>query len=251
MPRSPARRGRRPPCAARRAGSADCRPAVGGSGACPARTGAPASWIGRSRFRGWPWRAPARAPQARCGAPVRPERCGNRPWGRGLSLSNLREDCQSASWEGAPAGPRLQSPAARNSPVSPLPGRETELASDHEALDLARALADLQDLRVAVEASDGKLLHEAVAPVDLDRLARRVDGGLARRELRDRGLGLEGPSDVAEPRRSANGEARVLHRDLHVGDLELHRLVRADLTSERGTFPRVGDALVETRLREP
>ena len=47
---------------------------------------------------------------------------------------------------------------------------ETEMAGDHHALDFVRALADLQDLLVAVEPRDRGLLDEAVAAVDLQRL---------------------------------------------------------------------------------
>ena len=45
--------------------------------------------------------------------------------------------------------------------------RQTEPAGDDHALDLGRALADLQDLGVAVEPRDGVLLHEAIAAEDL------------------------------------------------------------------------------------
>jgi hypothetical protein len=55
---------------------------------------------------------------------------------------------------------------------SPRSGRPTELsldgeaevAGDHQALDLAGALADLEDLGVAVEAHDRRLLHESHPP---------------------------------------------------------------------------------------
>ena len=50
-----------------------------------------------------------------------------------------------------------------------------------EPLDLARALVDLGDLRVAVVALDGELLGVAVAAQDLNRL-----GGLARAPSRTR-----------------------------------------------------------------
>ena len=55
--------------------------------------------------------------------------------------------------------------------------RGAERPRDHEALDLVGALADREDLRVAVEAADGVLLDVAVAAVDLDGLV----GGLERR----------------------------------------------------------------------
>src|SRR5262245_10525928 len=51
-------------------------------------------------------------------------------------------------------------------------------AGDDEPLDLARALVDLGDLRVALVPLDGELLRVAVPAEDLDRLA-----GLAARHL--------------------------------------------------------------------
>ena len=52
---------------------------------------------------------------------------------------------------------------------------------DHEPLDLARALVDLGDLRVAVVALGRELLRVAVAAEDLDRLAGLVARDRARR----------------------------------------------------------------------
>ena len=46
----------------------------------------------------------------------------------------------------------------------------SEVAGDQHALHLGGALADLQDLRVALEAGDRELVHEAVAAVDLGGL---------------------------------------------------------------------------------
>src|SRR3954471_21173164 len=49
---------------------------------------------------------------------------------------------------------------------------DAEVAGDEHPLHLAGALADLQDLRVAVEPADRELVHEAVAAVHLRRGAR-------------------------------------------------------------------------------
>src|ERR1700733_7175405 len=49
---------------------------------------------------------------------------------------------------------------------------QSQQARQHHALDLGRALADLQDLGVAVEPGDGVLVHEPVAAEHL----RRVPG---------------------------------------------------------------------------
>src|SRR5205085_3890868 len=126
------------------------RSAAAADGACRALPEAPA-WSGRrSRRRSWTSTAPARARRARSGTAERPEPSCDRPWGRGLSLPNLLGGCQSGGCEGAPAWSGLQSPEAGNCEPSRLPGRQAELAGDHEPLDLARALADLQDLGIAV-----------------------------------------------------------------------------------------------------
>src|SRR5438067_7398156 len=46
---------------------------------------------------------------------------------------------------------------------------EAEVLRDHHVLYLVRALADLEDLLVAVEARDRVLVHVAIAAVDLQR----------------------------------------------------------------------------------
>src|SRR6187549_2643516 len=59
-----------------------------------------------------------------------------------------------------------------------------ELARDHHLLDLVGALADREDLGVAIEAADRVLLDEAVAAVDLHRLLGRFDREAAGDQLR-------------------------------------------------------------------
>jgi hypothetical protein len=65
---------------------------------------------------------------------------------------------------------------ARAEGAVPRPPRESclepEVLRDHQALHLVCALADLEDLLVAVEARDRRLLHEAVTAMDLER---RID----------------------------------------------------------------------------
>src|ERR687892_1175546 len=63
----------------------------------------------------------------------------------------------------------------------------SERAGDDHLLDLVRALADREDLGVAVEAADGVLLDVAVAAVDLHGLL-----GAAHREPAGLELGLGG-----------------------------------------------------------
>src|SRR6185437_1083015 len=58
-----------------------------------------------------------------------------------------------------------------------------EIAGDHQALDLARALVNLGDLRVSEMPLDGEFRHVAIAAEDLDRLARRAVRDVRRVEL--------------------------------------------------------------------
>src|SRR5205823_7839252 len=60
---------------------------------------------------------------------------------------------------------------------------QPQRAGDHEPLDLARALPDLEDLGVAVEAAHWRVVDESVAAEDLGGLARRGDRRLRRIQL--------------------------------------------------------------------
>src|SRR5918992_4338632 len=88
--------------------------------------------------------------------------------------------------------------AARNSAA--------ERAGDHHLLDLIGALADGEDLRVAVEAADGVLLDVAVAAVDLHRLLGRAHRQAARLQLRLRRRQAEGAAGVLLARRLVGQE---------------------------------------------
>src|SRR5207302_10181945 len=61
---------------------------------------------------------------------------------------------------------------------------QAEVLRDHHPLDLVRALADLEDLLVAVEPGDRGLVHVPVAAVDLERQVRDPVRQLAGVELR-------------------------------------------------------------------
>ena len=63
-------------------------------------------------------------------------------------------------------------------------------AADHHALDLARALEDRVELRVAVPLLDRQVAHVAVAAADLDRLLGGPHRDLGRLELRHRALAV-------------------------------------------------------------
>src|ERR1700683_2579613 len=68
------------------------------------------------------------------------------------------------------------------------PAGQAQLAGDQHALDLRGALAYLEDLRVAVEAADRGLVHEAVAAEYLGSGPRVVHRRVRRDQLGDRGL---------------------------------------------------------------
>src|SRR5690348_1851902 len=92
--------------------------------------------------------------------------------------------------------------------------REAEdRARDHEALDLARALVDLRDLRIAVVALDRKLLRVAVSAEHLDRLGSLAACHLGREQLRLRTLLRVGPALLLQPRGAVDEQSRGV--DLH------------------------------------
>src|ERR671933_2282513 len=88
--------------------------------------------------------------------------------------------------------------------------RSEDVARDHEPLDLARALVDLGDLRVAVVALGGELLRVAVAAEDLDRLAGPLARDPAGEELGLRALDRVWPARLLEPRRPPHERTRRL-----------------------------------------
>src|SRR4051812_48340985 len=122
---------------------------------------------------------------------------------------------------------------------------------DDEALDLPRALVDLSDLGVAVVALGRKLLRVAVAAEHLDRLAGPVPRDPAREQLRLRPLDRVRPARLLQPRRPPDQGAGRLDLGLHVRELLLDRLERADRTAERLALPGVRRRDVERGLRDP
>src|SRR5262245_61301022 len=80
-------------------------------------------------------------------------------------------------------GPRT---GGRDRPV--LLDGKPQLASNDETLDLARPLADLEDLRIAIEAAHRRFVDEAVAAEDLRCRPGGADGRLGGMELRNGGL---------------------------------------------------------------
>src|SRR4051794_32167628 len=94
----------------------------------------------------------------------------------------------------------------RRAPVRSRPKRPC----DHHLLNLIRALADREDLRVAVEAADRVLLDEAIAAMDLNRLFACANGHAPRLELRVGSGEREGAALVLQPRGLVREHARGL-----------------------------------------
>src|SRR6476619_2291384 len=127
---------------------------------------------------------------------------------------------------------------------------QTEMASDDHALNLIRALSDLEDLLVAVEAGHGGLLHVPEAAVDLERRVRDSIRELAGEELRHCRLARERPSLVLEPRRLDDESAPGLDLGGHVRELESGRLEGRDLLAELLALLRVRSSEVVRALGE-
>ena len=72
------------------------------------------------------------------------------------------------------------------------------LAGDHDVLDLVGPFADLEHLRIAVEAGDGRLEHVAHSAVDLHRLGCSRHGQTARLQLGHRRFLEERLPGIAE-----------------------------------------------------
>src|SRR4051794_12274266 len=129
-----------------------------------------------------------------------------------------------------------------------------ELARDHDALDLVRALVDLGDLRVAHHPLDWIFLDVAVAAEDLHGVGRHVHGGVGAGELAHRReLGQLGAVDprVEHVRDAVEQPARALELRPHVGEHELDPLLLGDRLSERDPLGGVAERVVERRLANP
>src|SRR5262249_32400528 len=109
---------------------------------------------------------------------------------------------------------------------------QTEMASDDHPLHLIRALSDLEDLLVAVEARDRRLLHVSEAAVDLQRGVRDPIRQLTGVELRHCCLACERPPLILEPCRLLHEAASGLDLGRHVRELEADRLERRDRLAE-------------------
>src|SRR6266508_520919 len=129
--------------------------------------------------------------------------------------------------------------------------RQPKATTDHEALDLARPLADLEDLRVAIETGHGGGVDEAVAAEDLRRLSRRGNRRLRGVELGHRRRLAERPAGVPQPRRFVGERSGALRHDGQVRTLERHALVGPDRATEGAALGGVADRVVEATFDRP
>src|SRR5664279_2867888 len=126
-----------------------------------------------------------------------------------------------------------------------------EEARDHHALHLVRALADLEDLLVAVQPRDRELLHEAVAAVDLQRGVHHPVRQQAGVELRLRRRERERLALVLQPRGAVDELAPCFDLGRHVRELELDGLELRDRPAELLSLLRVRERKVVRALGEP
>src|SRR6478609_9833956 len=124
-------------------------------------------------------------------------------------------------------------------------GSEAEVAADELLHDLVGAGPDLGDAGVPPGAGDAVLVHEAVAAVELHALVEHVVLHLRRPPL---GLGRVDRGELAlGVRHDAVVDVRLGHLELglHLGDLELVVLERADRLAEGLALLHVLDSLGE------
>src|SRR5690606_14999344 len=105
------------------------------------------------------------------------------------------ESTRALSVAGGVCTPRCS--ATRRAPRVLLLGEQ--LACDHEALNLARALANRRELDVTKVLLGRIVLDEAVAAEDLHGVLGRPHGNLTRVQLRDRGLACRPCTLILEP----------------------------------------------------
>src|SRR5262245_18290923 len=141
--------------------------------------------------------------------------------------------------------------AAGAASMSTTAALQAEMASDDHPLHLIRALTDLEDLLVAVQARDRSLLHVAEAAVDLERGVRDAVRELARVELRHRGLSGERASLILEPRSLVDEGAPGLDLRRHVAEPEADRRECGDRLAELLALPCVRECDVVGALGEP
>src|SRR5258706_6095744 len=137
--------------------------------------------------------------------------------------------------------------------VAGPPARLTVLqqrTGDDHALDLARALVDAGDTRVAIGALDPQLAHVAHAAVDLHRGIGDAAEHLRGEELGHRGALRDALAAVRARRGVVDHETRGVDLGRRVREHPLDRLIRGDRPAELHACLRVLDGGVEQALRD-
>src|SRR2546426_7850229 len=120
-------------------------------------------------------------------------------------------------------------------------------AGDDEPLDLVRAFAHSEELRVTEVALHGQLLNIAHAAVDLHGLTGAELGGLGGEELGHAGLEVAALACRLEPGRLVGQELGGLDACRHVGELGLDELVLRDGLPKGLTLLGIADRVLEGR----
>ena len=132
--------------------------------------------------------------------------------------------------------------------ISSKLGLRVDDADLHGVLDLVGAFADLEHLRIAVEAGHRRLEHVAEAAVDLDGLRCRRYREATGLQLRHRRFLEEGLPGVAQVRGAIREPPCRLELGRDVGELELDRLELRDGLAELHALPGVVRRHVEHGL---
>src|ERR1700689_3584743 len=125
-----------------------------------------------------------------------------------------------------------------------------QLAPDHHALNLRRALADQQQRRVAVQTLDLVLLGIAIATVDAEALPHAEPTRPRNEQLRHARLQVRAIARVLQARGALSQQACRFDLRAHVSELELDRLVLCDRLAERPALLRVAQRQLKRALRD-
>src|SRR6516225_6133477 len=163
-----------------------------------------------------------------------------------IRVRTLESEHKSRGWSGG--GRRLERPESED-PVRRIDAGQYTFA-DQVAQGFGRAAPESAVARPAIEARHREFVGEAVAAVDLDRLACHPQGHLVDRDLGGGGEQRVGKRVGAGAGAIEDAAAR-LDVAIHLGELPAHALKLADRTSKRLALLGVFDRLLECAFGEP
>src|SRR6186997_18999 len=135
--------------------------------------------------------------------------------------------------------------------MSRLPALAAEqVARDHHAMHLGRALADALDAHLAIPALQRHLARNAKPPEHLDAAVDHLAGDFGGVDLANRGIDLDVLSEVALPGGLVDKEPRGAQLDLRVRDHPLDRLLVGELRAEGLAILGPVDRELERSLRD-